>query len=161
MLYRVKQFFWGITADISVDDVKLIGEYLDEYERKIFLKLPKYEQAHSIKVGKRVIEENHEHGLNDISLIKAAFLHDIGKINGGLNLITKSIMVLGERFAPNIIRRCIRLKMVNTYFNHPELAITYLKTEDERLKYLILNHHKPVFYNDKGLKILQDADSDN
>jgi hypothetical protein len=159
MIYRVKQFFWGITARLSREDICLVHKYLNEYERKLFFRLPRNEQVHSIKVARDVIEESTKLSVMDASLVKAAFLHDIGKIGRGLNVFSKSIIVILNRFMPKILLKLIRLRAVNAYYNHPEIAITYLELSDEKLNYYILNHHNYNITDDKRLKILQDADS--
>lgn len=161
MIYRVKQFIWGLTANVSREDINLVNEYLSEYERKLFFMLPRNEQVHSVKVAKEVINESEKLGIVDTSLIKAAFLHDIGKINSGLNIFSKSIMVILNRFIPKVLLKLTKLKAVNTYYNHPEIAISYIELEDEKVKYYILNHHNYDIKDDKRLKIIQNADSRN
>lgn len=158
MIYRIKQFIWGITARINEDDKMLIDIYLDEHEKKMFYSLPTYEQAHSIRVAREVIRESKERGLYDIIVIKAALLHDIGKINTGLNIVTKSIMVIMDKLFPKFIKRLTFLDIVYAYYNHPEMALKYLNKHNEYIKYLIKNHHNYHINEDEKLVILQKAD---
>lgn len=148
----------GLTAKLSLEDIILVETYLNDYERELFYKLPKHEQLHGINVGKEVIYECRIKHINDAQLIKAAFLHDIGKIESGLNIINKSLMVMIYKVMPRFLHRFSCFKAVNAYFNHPRLAQTYLKNEDEKLRYYINNHHN-YGINDARLKILQEADS--
>ena len=159
MIYRIKQFFWGFVEKLNDDDRLLIYKYLCAYEVKLFYMLPRNEQVHSIKVAKRVIFESKNRGINDSCLVKAAFLHDIGKIDSGLNVINKSILVILNKFMPSILVKLIKLKAVNAYYNHPEIALTYLKNENEEIKYYILNHHNYNLKQDEKLRIIQSADS--
>jgi putative nucleotidyltransferase with HDIG domain len=159
MLYRIKQFFWGLVSKLSDDDKYLINKYLDDYEIKLFYMLPGHEQVHSIKVAKEVIYECKSKGINDKYLIKAAFLHDIGKIGSGLNIINKSILVILNKFIPKFLLKLVKFKSVNAYYNHPEIALEYLKNENDKIKYYILNHHNYNLKQDEKIKIIQNADS--
>ena len=171
MNYRVRQFFWGLMAKLSKEDVALVNRYLDEQESKLFFKLPRNEQVHSIKVAKEVIQESKKFQRNnsedkkheniDMCLIKAAFLHDIGKINSGLNIITKSILVIMDKISPKLLMKLTRIRFVNTYYNHPEIAIGYLPEADDKVKYYIRNHHNYALNSDEKLKIIQKSDSKN
>lgn len=161
MIYRVQQFIWGFTAKLTKEDIVLVHKYLEDYEAKLFFRLPRNEQVHSIKVAKEVIEESKKYRMLDTSLARAAFLHDIGKINSGLNIFNKSIIVILNKFMPRVLLKLIKLKVVYVYYHHPEIAITYLKLEDDKLKYYILNHHNYNIKDDKMLEIIQVADSKN
>lgn len=160
MFYRVKQFVWGITAKLSKEDINFIDSNLSKEEKNLFFLLPVYEQVHSVRVAQRVLKECKSKNLQDKMLIKAALLHDIGKINSGLNLITKSILVLADKMMPNLTRKLKRISFVDAYYNHPEIAMNYLGKEDKYIKYLIKNHHNSLI-DDEKLKILQTADSES
>lgn len=161
MLYRVKQFIWAATARLTSDDLIFINSYLDDYEKKLFSSLPASTQCHSVKVAREVIVECQKQKLNDIQLIKAALLHDIGQANMGLNCVTKSIMVIGDKLFPGALRRLNKISFVRAYYNHGEIALDALHMEAEYIKFLIRNHHNYDIQGDKGLNILQDADSKN
>ncbi|EYE87229.1 HD family phosphohydrolase [Fervidicella metallireducens AeB] len=161
MLYRVKQFFHGITAKLTSEDISFIDNFLDIKEKDLFFMLPEYEQAHSIRVARRVLEESVKREAYSDMLMKAALLHDIGKINSGLNLITKSIMVILNKLFPKYLYKLNGIKFVNAFYNHPELALGYLMDEEEEVKFLILNHHNYYIKCNEGLEILQLADSEN
>jgi hypothetical protein len=159
MLYRIKQFFGGLVCKLDDDDIYLVKKYLNDYEIKLFYMLPRNEQVHSIKVAREVISESKCRGIDDNYLIKAAFLHDIGKIDSGLNIINKSILVILNKIMPKVLLKLIKLKTVNAYYNHPEIALVYLKNENEEIKYYILNHHNYDLKQDEKLRIIQSADS--
>lgn len=161
MLYRVKQFFKALSAKVTMDDKKIVCNFLDEEERKLFYSLPEYEQAHCIRVAKEIISSSTISGEKQRVIIRAALLHDIGKLAGGLNIITKSIMVLLDRSMPNFIRHFQRLKMVDTYYNHPDKAFIYIKDDNDYFSFLIRNHHNYSLSMDEGLKLLQETDSRN
>ncbi|WP_461613575.1 hypothetical protein [Clostridium sp. Marseille-QA1073] len=95
-IYRVKQFFKAVTAKITDKDIEFINRYLEPFEIELFNKLKVYDKKHCINVAKDIINETKEISLldnlnhNEINtLIKAGFLHDIGKLYKSLNPIRK------------------------------------------------------------------------
>ena len=161
MLYRVKQFIWAVTARLSSDDLVFINSYLNDYEKRIFLSLPTSTQTHSVKVAREVLEECLNRELYDIQLIKASLLHDIGQVNSGLNCVTKSIMVVANRLNPNALIKFNKIRFINAYYKHAEMALDVLYMEPEYVRFLIKNHHNYYIQNDEKLKILQTMDSRN
>jgi putative nucleotidyltransferase with HDIG domain len=161
MVYRVRQFIWAICAKLTEADYVFIDEYLNSRERALFMSLPKFEQAHSLNVARDVLEEAQKKNLYDELLIKAALLHDIGKINKGLNIYIKSILVIMDKLFPEFLKRFTWNKQVNAYYNHPEMAMELLEGEDGYIKYLIKNHHNYDVKEDEKLKILQYMDLKN
>ena len=161
MFYRVRQFISAVGAKLSKEDIYFIDKYLDEKEKELFYSIARYEQVHSVKVARQVMDESLQLKLYDIVLIKAALLHDIGKKNGGLNLINKPIMVLMDRFMPKYLNRLKKIKAVNTYYNHPQIAVEILADENEYLLFLVKNHHNYEIISDQGLVMLQKADCSN
>lgn len=159
MFYRVRQFFWVISANIKDDDRKFIDNYLNNNEKDLFYSQKISQQYHSIKVGKGVLEECLKKNLYDILLIKAALLHDIGKLNNDLNIFEKSTIIIISRLFPGLFKKLISFKRIRKYYNHPEVGIGYLNTDSEYLRFLIINHHNYSLKGDEKLKILQIIDS--
>ncbi|SHF39829.1 MULTISPECIES: hypothetical protein [Caloramator] len=156
-MYRIKQFLWAIFAKLTDEDKKFIDFYLNDNEKVLFNKLKESEKVHSVKVAREVLQKSLEKDLYDISLVKAALLHDIGKIDSGLNVINKSVITILNKISPGILKKLYRIKPVYSYYNHPEIAITYLDNCDDYIKFLIKNHHNYEI-DDKKLKILQEVD---
>jgi len=161
MLYRIKQFFNALWAKVTTDDKKFVSNYLSDDESNLFYSLPVYEQAHCIRVAKDVLQNSRMSSEKQRVIVRAALLHDIGKLAGGLGIITKSLMVLLDRFMPRFIKRFSRLKMVDTYYNHPEKAFLFIKDENDYFSFLIRNHHNYSVSRDEGLMLLHEADSRN
>ncbi|MCX7883428.1 MAG: HD domain-containing protein [Caloramator sp.] len=161
MFYRVRQFITAAFKRLTKEDINFINQYLNSYEVQIFKKLPRYCQVHSVKVAKDALDESLKKNLYDIALIKACLLHDIGKINCGFNIFTNSIIVIIEKLLPSLLKRNKKIKIVNTYYNHPEIALNYIKDVDSYVKYLILNHHNYSLKEDERLNILQKCDCKN
>lgn len=159
-LYRVKQFFWGITAEINLEDREFIRTYLNDDELKLFEELPKYEQAHCIRTAKNVHSIYSDKKMSNNLLIKAALLHDIGKIEKKLNLIDKSVLVVLDKITKGKMKKFSNIDKINIYYNHGDKGYNILKQYcyDERLLYLVKNHHNHI-NGDKELEILRECDS--
>ncbi|MHC6178277.1 HD domain-containing protein [Clostridium sp. JNZ X4-2] len=164
-LYRIKQFYWALTAKISKDDVNFTNYILNIKELKLFNKLSVQEQKHSVKVAYDVqnICNNKYERVNTNLLLKAALLHDIGKIYSRLNIIDKSIMVLGDKFSRGRLKKFSNNKKINIYYNHAILGKELLRKieTDDRLLYLVENHHNEKIINDLELDILRYCDRRN
>lgn len=160
--YRIKQFFWSITAKISIEDINYVQQHLNNNQYELFLKLSEQEQKHSIKVAQDVQEECRKLNIQGEELIKIALLHDIGKIYKTLNVVDKSVMVLADKFTFGKVRKISNLKKVNVYFNHGTIGYEMLKDSglSERALYLIKNHHSDII-DDEELNILKKCDSNN
>lgn len=158
MIYRVKQFFQGLFANISKEDRAFINKYLNQDEQVLFFKLRLNEQYHSLKVayGCCGCEPNNR------SLIRAALLHDVGKLGSNLNLINKSLVVLLTKFhleegkLPSFLKKAVYFKK-----HHPELGYKMLLSYeiDTHELELIRQHHEPHKETDQEMRILQYYDN--
>ncbi|SET16105.1 HDIG domain-containing protein [Natronincola peptidivorans] len=154
MLYRVKQFFQGLTAKIYDKDIAFIKEYLSPQEQELFFQLRKSEQRHSLNVAYGCYSEAPE----NTSLIKAALLHDIGKIGSNLTLINKSFVVIAknlnlkENMTPAFLNKALYYKN-----HHGELGYEMLLKLglEEKILLLVKNHHNTDFHTMEEMKILQ------
>ena len=159
MIYRLKQFIWAVFSKPDDEDIKFVYKYLDKREREYFFKLKPFQQKHSIKVAKNVLDECLKRNLYDIILIKASLLHDIGKIQGRYNFFTNSIIVLAQKTMPHLFEKFSNKKLIYIYINHPEIGASYLKGDNDYLVYLIRNHHNYSIKGDEKLSLLQLSDS--
>ncbi|MGE5628739.1 MAG: HDIG domain-containing metalloprotein [Solirubrobacterales bacterium] len=160
--YRIKQFFWSITAKISIDELNYVKYHLNSKEFELFLMLSVQDQKHSVKVAKDVERECTRLHLHREELIKTALLHDIGKIYIRLNAIDKSILVLADKFTSGRIRNIRNSKKIDVYYNHGNIGFEILKSYglSERAMYLIKNHHSDI-KGDLELEILRSCDGKN
>lgn len=161
MPYRVRQFFNGLFAEVSEEDKKFVRTYLNDDEVKLFFSMSKVDQLHSIKVARQIIFDSMSEEVYDVRLIKGGLLHDVGKIGKGLNIFTKSILVIMNRVMPKFTKKLCFLKSVDAYYNHAQIALKFLPEENEYVRYLVSNHHNYKIQDDTKLKLLQKADSDN
>ncbi len=84
------------------DDARAaVSRQLSPAEWSLFCKFPNEDQQHSYRVWRLLRQSGYDHP----SLLKAALLHDVGKINSPLNVIDRSIGVLGQLLIPSWARR--------------------------------------------------------
>jgi uncharacterized domain HDIG len=161
--YRVKQFYWAINSKIDKKDLEFLHGNLNKNELKLFYKLAVHEQKHSIKVAYDVEYVCKKNNIDCKLLLKAALLHDIGKAYKKLNLIDKSIMLLADNVTKGSIKKLSNIKKVNVYYNHGKIGREILKdcSCDEKLLYLIENHHNHNLIGDIELDILRMCDDRN
>lgn len=162
--YRIKQFFWCFSAYIDIYDKEFIEKYLNENECELFYKLPKYEQKHSIRTAKDVHKVLRNNKLDNEMLIKAALLHDIGKIYCKLNPIDKGVLVIMDKITKGHLKKYKDVKKIYVYYNHAEIGYNLLMkyNYDDELLYLIRNHHNyKITDESKYLSILKLCDSRN
>ncbi|SNS74746.1 HDIG domain-containing protein [Anaerovirgula multivorans] len=158
MIYRVKQFFQGLTAKLYEEDLHFINQYLTSQEQNLFFQLRKSEQRHSINVayGCKIDAPN------NLALIKAALLHDVGKIGSNLTLINKAFVVLSDKMnlkpsvMPSFLKEAMYYKI-----NHAKLGYELLLKLglQEKVLVLVKNHHKENIANVKEMEILQHYDN--
>lgn len=177
MIYRIKQAIWAISSNFKEIDYTYINKYLDKNEIILFNKLKRSEKYHCIRVCYDCLRTNSENKLNidEVVLAKLALLHDIGKIDYGLNLIEKSILVILNKITKGALKNFSNFKSVDVYYNHGLKGKNILLREqkknllsnlynDEFLN-AIENHHKntndKIFNNNILLKILLEADNIN
>lgn len=161
--YRVKQFYWSISSKVEDKDKEFINKHLNQSELKLFYKLSKSEQKHSIKVAYDVEYTCKQQNINSSLLIRAALLHDIGKTIKKLSVIDKSIIVMADNITKGSIKRLSKIEKVNVYYNHGKLGCNILEkySYDKNLLYLIENHHNFEIKGNKELDILRECDDKN
>ena len=106
MIYRIKQAIWAISSNFKEVDYTYINKYLDKNEVVLFKQLKRSEKYHCIRVCYHCLRTNSENKLNidEVVLAKLALLHDIGKIDYGLNLIEKSILVILNKITKGALK---------------------------------------------------------
>lgn len=176
MFNRISQFFKALNATISFYDIEFINKNLSLKEKKIFFKLAKSEQKHSLNVAYSINQYILNSKLNyDITLlIKAALLHDIGKIYSSANVIEKSIIVILDKFTKGKLKKFNKYKKVDVYYNHADIAYNILcenyaeekvgyleKKFIESLLYLVRNHHNDEINDNQDLNLLKYYDNKN
>lgn len=106
MAYRVGQFWRGLHARLTADELALAAGLLGVEALPLFTAMPTDAQRHSLDVLHTLRQAGHDHP----DLAVAALLHDVGKlaaVQGGvhLGLWLRGPLVLLERFSPRLLRR--------------------------------------------------------
>ncbi len=105
-VYRIRQFFQGVHAQISRRERQLVAANLPVKAQALFADMPADVQRHSLNV----LYTLQQAGYRDPDLAAAALLHDAGKVaarDGGvaLGLWLRGPLVLLETFWPNLMQR--------------------------------------------------------
>lgn len=165
MLYRVKQFVWALISMFKEVDNELLDKYLREDEKLLFNRLKKSEKYHCIRVCNDCLLASKGMDLDINKLARIALLHDIGKIEGSLNIVEKSILVIMNKLTGgDLINKCNKYKKVDLYYNHPQKGVDILKKigiYDKEFLEVIEKHHLEEAYDNKYLSILKECDDKN
>ena len=126
-MYRVKQFLWAIISFFKKIDDNILEKYLDSKEIELFMKLKKSEQHHSIRVCKDSLKMCEINNLNKYKMAKISLLHDIGKIEGSLNVIEKSILVIMNKLTKGKMKNIKNNKKIVAHLDYHLFKILYFK----------------------------------
>jgi hypothetical protein len=104
--YRLRQFFHGVTAQVSSAEARSVEQILPVSAMPLFHQLPVDAQRHSLNV----LQGLQSRGTVHPDLAVAALLHDVGKlaaIQAGIELTLwwRGPLVLLEAFAPRLFQR--------------------------------------------------------
>ncbi len=141
MIYRIQQFYRGLFAKVTSEDHQFLQKYLTDQEIILFRRLRISEQRHCLNIAYdcRSVKKN-----NPV-LIKAALLHDVGKVESNLTLVNKSLVVLiiklhiPKKLLPKFLNKALYYKK-----HHPELGAKGLEEigTDTSVVFLTRYHHR-------------------
>lgn len=163
MLRRLKQFIEALFARVGKDDYTFLSDYVTLAERDLFMRMPRYDQRHSLNVGNFL-----RRGGYSLELVRAGLLHDIGKgENSELTLIRRSLCVLLEKFAPAKVKQLVKERKgklgeaLYIHLNHPEIGARLLEelgTDEHIVKLVHYHHDQKKIRQNKELRILREVD---
>lgn len=94
----LKRLLGMFKEHLSEAEQILLDQYLDDSGQFLFLQMGRVERYHALAVAQTVLQEaGYQRGINLPVLVKAALLHDVGKVEGDLNF--------WNRLAAGLIRR--------------------------------------------------------
>ena len=168
--YRIWQFWHSLKKSPSAEEMDLVKSVLTPAELELFQKLPIPDQNHSI----RVFDSIRIQGEEDLDLLKAALLHDLGKIKFPLQRWERVFSVLIKGLFSNRVKDWGNgkpaglgrpLVVIN---HHPDWGADYAETvgSSPLTIWLIRNHEREKLEGSlpdrkKLLLILQKADDQN
>ena len=101
LLQRATQFFHALAARLDDEDRLLVESLLVGEELSLFRRLRPGDQRHSVAVARSLMGAGREERL----LLRAALLHDVGKVDAGMTLFHRVTGVLVEWLSPSLLRR--------------------------------------------------------
>ena len=170
-MYRVSQFFRALVARVPKRELDLLSEYLTPSQLELFRRMPRCDQRHGLDVFHALRKE----GYHDHHLLAAALLHDVGKIDGRLQLWHRVLVVLIKAFWPQLLDRLARREPRSWRYpfyvhqHHPELGAELARAAgcSPVTVELIRRHQDPLAssplrtHQDELLVALQKADGVN
>jgi hypothetical protein len=97
--YRLAQFAMAITARLTPEDRVLVAAALSPAELRLFARMPQHDQRHCLDVYRLLVGG----GYHDPLLLRAALLHDCGKVDDDgrpIPLLYYGLFVILKRAAP-------------------------------------------------------------
>ncbi|MCR5757576.1 MAG: HD domain-containing protein [Selenomonas sp.] len=148
----MKQFYRAITARITPADRQWVAENLSTEAQVLFYAMHPADQYHALHVAKTALALWAQHPAGDRSLLlRAALLHDVGRVQGDMDIWGKVLAVLLKHFLPEWSRHLGSLPegwlghILYVYYHHPEIGA--LKLEKIGLASeaaLVRRHHTPA-----------------
>jgi len=99
--YRLRQFFAALTARLTPAERELVAQTLSPAELALFERMPRYDQRHCLDVCTTL----RTGGYDDALLLRAALLHDCGKVDDAgrpIPLIYYGAFVVIGRLVPTL-----------------------------------------------------------
>ena len=167
LFYRLKQFYFGMTARYTPADEQFVRQALTGPEYGLFSQLPDFEKRHAVVVAQKMLQiapPQYSRG----KLAKLGLLHDIGKLAEKNSILSKSWLVIVRFFAPwlyNWLADGLKNKRYHTHKHHGAIGAAMLEKLGVSPDILaVISKHDPrvePFGPDDSLelKILQAADS--
>ena len=102
----VKRIWRFGSKKLDLDSLRFIDYYLDDPGKFLFFQMNLNDQYHALAVARTVLNQaSYLPGLKLKLLIKAALLHDVGKVEGDLSPFSRLLVGLIRRARPSLRRR--------------------------------------------------------
>lgn len=103
---RLRQFLSAVTAMLSIDEHVLVVTFLSPGELSLFERMPRFDQRHCLDVYHTLVRAGHDNK----ALLKAALLHDCGKVDDDgttIPLLYYGIFVIMKRLTPALYQSAV------------------------------------------------------
>ncbi len=165
--HRVRQTIAALTVRPDARCAELVDCLLTSKQAAAFYQLSSHDQAHLCRVAQQLGGTNSE----NIDLIVAALLHDIGKVSdrGRVRLPDRVAKVLLSKYAPHLLARLAKrpanmlLEGLSLTVHHPSLGAqrAAMLGCTARTCWLIAHHENEGIFSDNDLCLLVAADREN
>lgn len=161
---------------LNSQDIQIIDTYLDDSGKFLFYQMSRVDQHHALAVTRDILGQLKDApGYQDYdTLIKAALLHDVGKVRGDFSFLSRVLVGLVKRISPTL-RGKWAFTNPNTYWQkvrygfyvdliHPLRGAHMAKIfgiEPEIVEMIRHHHDPPLDGQSSNLALLQKADSKN
>lgn len=172
IIYRFKQFWFGMFAKYTKGDEAFAHSYLNLQEFSLFNQLPGFEKKHAVVVARKMLGLIRARDLDPRKIARLGLLHDIGKIAERNTLLSKSLLVIFRYFFPGWYEKLAekgrndeRWRRFYIHKHHGAVGAEILAKAGESSEILsIIKKHDPRVEpfgpeDPIELKILQRADS--
>lgn len=170
MIQRVRQFYRAITAQVTAADRVWVEDVLPAAAKPLFYAMHPADQYHALNVAKTAMRLWEEAPAGDRALLlRAALLHDVGRVQGDMDIMGKVLAVLVKHFSPDKARQLAEANagwlghVLYVYYRHPEIGALKLEEIGMNEEAAIIRcHHRKKMENDPPeLAFLQAADELN
>ncbi|MFZ5639343.1 MAG: HD domain-containing protein [Bacillota bacterium] len=182
IIKRTRQLWRALTAKMTAADHALVSRFLNKTEQNLFFQMDVAIQKHCVNVAYTLEEllagqantRAWSPGPDTTLLIKAALLHDIGKITGRFTVLDRIWYVLVRKVSHRLARRIAKegrggwlTRLRNAFYihvHHGELGSDLARQNGftDKLIMLIRLHHDQERPDDSvELKLLRRADELN
>ncbi len=146
IFYRISQFFSVIFSKPDKNQLLIVNEVLDPDQLELFIKLQSSEQMHAIHTMTKV----EALGFTNSEYLKAALLHDVGKIVNPLTLLERIMIVIWRKLFPKSFENLSDKDLEGwkrglvISRDHPKWGAELISNTDlpESMIFVVRNHHQ-------------------
>jgi len=103
LIYRLKQFYFGMFSRYGPADETFARHYLTGEEWALFSQLPGFEKKHAVVVARKMLDlAVYNPELDQQKLVKLGLLHDVGKVAERNSVLSKAWLVILRYFFPGL-----------------------------------------------------------
>jgi len=163
MRHRIRQFFRAMLGRVSVGERTIVDDALSPAQAALFWRMARCDQRHGLDVYRTLRAAGHQ----DVGLLAAALLHDVGKSGAQLTILHRVAIVLIDGLAPGWLARWAGggkgwKAPFAAHLQHAQIGAAWVQAagSSTEIAMLIRQHHVSA-PQDKQLIALQQADKGN